>query len=150
MTTQAARAPGKELNKAWFYFLLCFAVFGTMTGVMMVPALLVEIAKDMDVSVAVAGQLATVTFAAWAVSIVAVGPLADSIGRRPLALAGVSMVVVSLVCSAFAPISKRLWPSECWPDWAGSHRATSIGVISDVISPARRPRPSVALPAPSC
>ena len=37
MTTQTARAKGKEMNKALFYFALCFAVFGTMTGVMMVP-----------------------------------------------------------------------------------------------------------------
>ena len=87
MSSQTARAQSKEVNKAWSYFLLCFAVFGTMTGVLMVPALLVEIASDMKVSVAVAGQLATATFAAWAVSIVAVGPLADSIRRRPLALA---------------------------------------------------------------
>ena len=103
MTTNTAQVPGKEVNKAWFYFLLCLAVFGTMTGVMMVPALLVEIATSLDVSVAVAGQLTIATFAAWAVSIVAVGPLADSIGRRPMALAGVFLVVVSLVASAFAP-----------------------------------------------
>ena len=139
MTTQAARAPGKELNKAWFYFLLCFAVFGTMTGVMMVPALLVEIARDMDVSVAVAGQLTTASFAAWAVSIIAVGPLADSIGRRPLALAGVSMVVVSLVCSAFAPNIETLMALRVLAGLGGGAIApTSIGVISDVISPARR------------
>ena len=79
-----------------------------MTGVMMVPALLVEIARDMDVSVAVAGQLTTATFAAWAVSIVAVGPLADSIGRRPLALAGVFLVVVSLLPPPSRLISKHL------------------------------------------
>ena len=139
MTTQAAQARPKVLNKAWFYFLLCFAVFGTMTGVMMVPALLVEIARDMDVSVAVAGQLATATFAAWAASIVAVGPLADSIGRRPLALAGVSCVVVSLVCSAFAPNIETLMGLRILAGLGGGAIApTSIGVISDVISPARR------------
>ena len=98
---QAAQAQGRDINKAWFYFALCLIVFGSMTGVMMVPALLVEIATDLNVSVAVAGQLATATFAAWAVSIVFVGPLADSIGRRPMALGGVVLIVVSLLASGF-------------------------------------------------
>ena len=97
------QAQGKEVNKALFYLALCLIIFGTMTGVMMVPALLVQIAEELEVSVAVAGQLATATFAAWAVSIVAVGPLADSIGRRSLALAGAFLMVASLLATAFAP-----------------------------------------------
>ena len=139
MTTQAARAQGKETNKALFYFALCLIIFGAMTGVMMVPALLVEIALDLDVSVAVAGQLATATFAAWAVSIVAVGPLADSIGRRPLALAGVFLVVASLLASAFVPNIEVLMALRVLVGLGGGAIApTSIGVISDVISQARR------------
>ena len=139
MTTQSLPAQGTEVNKARFYFLLCFAVFGTMTGVMMLPALLVEIATDMDVSVAVAGQLATATFAAWAVSIVAVGPLADSLGRRPLALSGVFLVVVSLLASAFAPNIETLMALRVLAGLGGGAIApTSIGVISDVITPAKR------------
>ena len=139
MTRQTAQAKGGETNKALFYFALCLVIFGTMTGVMMVPALLVEIATDLDVSVAVAGQLATATFAAWAVSIVAVGPLADSIGRRPLALAGVLLVVVSLVASAFAPNIETFMALRVLAGLGGGAIApTSIGVISDVISHARR------------
>ena len=139
MTTQTAQAEGKEMNKALFYFALCLAVFGTMTGVMMVPALLVEIGRDLDVSVTVAGQLTTATFAAWAVSIVAVGPLADSIGRRPLALAGVFLVVVSLLASALAPNIEVLMALRVLAGLGGGAIApTSIGVISDVISQAKR------------
>ncbi len=139
MTRQTAQAKGKETNKALFYFALCLVVFGTMTGVMMVPALLVEIATAFDVSVAVAGQLTTATFAAWAVSIVAVGPLADSIGRRPLALAGVFLVVVSLLASAFAPNIETFMALRVLAGLGGGAIApTSIGVISDVISHARR------------
>ena len=110
-----------------------------MTGVMMVPALLVEIATDLNVSVAVAGQAATATFAAWAVSIVAVGPLADFIGRRPLALAGVMLVGVSLLASAFAPNIEVFMALRVLAGLGGGAIApTSIGVISDVISPAKR------------
>ena len=141
MTTQTAQAQGKEVNKSLFYFALCLIVFGTMTGVMMVPALLVEIAEDLNVSVAVAGQLATATFAAWAVSIVAVGPLADSIGRRPIALAGVLLVVVSLLASAFVPSIEVLMALRVLVGFGGGAIApTSIGVISDVISMSRRAR----------
>ena len=139
MTTQSAQTQGREVNKALFYFGLCLIVFGTMTGVMMVPALLTEIATDLEVSVAVAGQLATATFAAWAVSIVAVGPLADSIGRRPLALAGVFLVVASLLGSAFAQNIETMMALRALAGLGGGAIApTSIAVISDVISQRRR------------
>ena len=70
---------------------------------------------------------------------VAVGPLADSIGRRPMALAGVFLVVVSLVASAFAPNIETLMSLRVLVGLGGGAIApTSIGVISDVISPAKR------------
>lgn len=139
MIRQTAQAEVRETNKALFYTALCLIVFGTMTGVMMVPALLVEIANDLDVSVAVAGQLATATFAAWSVSIVAVGPLADSVGRRPLALAGVLLVVGSLLGSAFAQNIEVMMALRVLAGLGGGAIApTSIGVISDVISPVKR------------
>ena len=133
------QAQGKEVNKALFYLALCLIIFGTMTGVMMVPALLVQIAEEFEVSVAVAGQLATATFAAWAVSIVAVGPLADSIGRRSLALAGAFLMVASLLASAFAPNIEVMMALRVLAGLGGGAiPPTSIGVISDVISQARR------------
>ena len=107
----------------------------------MVPALLVEIATDLDVSVAVAGQLNTATFAALAVSIVAVGPLADSFGRRPVALAGVLLVTVSVVASAFAPNLEVFLALRVLAGLGGGAiPPTSVGVVSDVISPAKRPQ----------
>ena len=51
MTTQAAQQEGKEVNKAWFYFVLSLAILSTQTAIVMVPALLVEIATDLEVSV---------------------------------------------------------------------------------------------------
>ena len=103
------------------------------------PALLVEIATDFEVSVAVAGQLNTATFAALAVSIVAVGPLADSFGRRPVALAGVFLVLVSVIASAFAPNMEVFLALRVVAGLGGGTISpTSVGVVSDVISPARR------------
>ena len=121
--------------------MLSLAILSTQTAILMVPALLVEIATDFDVSVAVAGQLNTATFAALAVSIVAVGPLADSFGRRPVALAGVFMVLVSVVGSAFAPNIEVLMALRVLGGLGGGTiPPTSVGVVSDVISPARRPQ----------
>ena len=141
MTAQTAQAEGKEVNKAWFYFILSLAILTTQTAILMVPALLVEIASDLEVSVAVAGQLNTATFAALAVSIVAVGPLADSFGRRPVALAGVLLVTVSVVASAFAPNLEVFLALRVLAGLGGGTiPPTSVGVVSDVISPARRPQ----------
>ena len=139
MNTQAEQAGVKEVNKAWFYFVLSLAILSTQTAILMVPALLVEIATDLDVSVAVSGQLNTASFAASAVSIVAVGPLADSFGRRPVALAGVLMVLVSVLGSAFAPNMEIFLALRVLGGLgSGTIPPTSVGVVSDVISPARR------------
>ena len=105
----------------------------------MVPALLVEIATDLEVSVAVAGQLNTATFAAWAVSLVFAGPLADSFGRRPVALVGMLLLVGSVLASDFAP-NIEVFPAlrVLAGLGGGTMPPTSFGVVSDVISPERR------------
>ncbi len=90
---------------------------------------------------AVAGQLNTATFATLAVSIVAVGPLADSFGRRPVALAGVFLVLVlvSVIASAFAPNMEVFLALRVVAGLGGGTISpTSVGVVSDVISPAKR------------
>ena len=98
-----------------------------------------EIATDLDVSVAVAGQLATATFAAWAVSLICVGPLSDSFGRRPVALTGLVILSVSVLASAFAPNIEALLALRMLTGLAGGTLPpTAVGVVSDVISPARR------------
>ena len=105
----------------------------------MLPPLFVEIAGELEISVAVAGQLATATFAAWAVSLITAGPLSDSFGRRPVILGGLALLVVSVTASAFAPnlevfLALRVMTGLA----AGALPPTSVGVLSDVISPERR------------
>ncbi len=139
ITTPAAGASARGINKAWFFAVLSFAIFGAQNAVFMLPPILVEIASDLKISVAVAGQLATATFAAWAVSLITAGPLSDSFGRRPVILAGLLMLVVSVIASAFAPnievfLALRVLTGLA----AGMLPPTSVGVLSDVISPERR------------
>ena len=119
--------------------MLSFAIMATQNSVFMLPPLLVEITSDLDVSVAIAGQLATATFAAWAVSLITAGPLSDSFGRRPVILGGLLMLTGSVVGSAFAPnIEVFLVLRVMTGLAAGMLPPTSVGVLSDVISPERR------------
>ena len=126
--------------------MLSLAVFAGQSAVFIVPPLLVEIATDLEVSVAVAGQLATATFAAWAVSLICVGPLSDSFGRRPVALVGLSILFASVLASAFAPNIETLLALRMLTGLAGGTLPpTAVGVVSDVISPARRAQAVTAL-----
>ena len=117
-----------------------------MSAVLIVPPLLVEIGTDLKVSVPVAGQLATATFAAWAASLLCVGPLSDSFGRRPVALAGLAILAVSALASAFAPNIEILLALRALTGLAGGTLPpTAVGVLSDVISPARRAQAITAM-----
>lgn len=127
------------VNKAWFFAVLAFAVFGTQNAVMMVPPLLVEVSTDLEISVAVAGQMATATFGAWAIAVLTVGPLSDSLGRKPVALTGMALVLVSVVASAFAPNIETLLALRFLTGFGGGTLPpNAVGMLSDVISPERR------------
>ena len=119
--------------------MLSLAVFATQNAVFIVPPLLVEIASDLEISVAVAGQLATATFAAWGLSVVSVGPLSDSFGRRPVALAGLMLLFIAVIASAFAPNIEVFLALRVLTGLGGGMLPpNAVGAISDVISPARR------------
>ena len=135
------QARAREVNKPLFLAGLFIGVFGAMNASLMVTALLVEISDDMKISVAVAAQLATATYAAWGVSVFSVGPLSDSLGRRPIALAGLLLIVGSLIGSAFAPNFETLLVLRVLGGLgSGTLPPTFVGAISDVISPERRAR----------
>ena len=78
-------------------------MFLTQSVQLMLAPLLVDISDEFDISVAAAGQLAAATFAAWAISVISVGPISDSFGRRPVAVAGLGLLGISVLASSFAP-----------------------------------------------
>lgn len=126
-------------RKAWFFTVLALAIFATLTAVQIVPPLLVEIASELEISVAVASQLATATFAAWGTSVISVGPLSDSFGRRPVALAGLLVLTVSVLAAAFAPNIEVLLALRILTGLGGGTiPPNSVAVVSDVFSPAKR------------
>ena len=127
------------MNKAWFLAVLGLTVFATISAILIVPPLLVEIATDLQISVAVAGQLATATFAAWAVMGVSGGPLSDSLGRRPVAMVCLAALSVSILAAAFAPNLETLLALRVLTGLSGGAIPPNIvGAVSDVISPAKR------------
>ena len=106
---------------------------------LVLPPLLVPIADHLDVSVAVAGQIATVTFAAWAVSVVLCGPLSDSLGRRPMALLGLFLLAGSTIATAFAPNIEIMLAIRILTGLGGGMvPPNSVAAVSEVISPEKR------------
>ena len=125
---------------------LALTVFATISAILIVPPLLVEIATDLEISVAVAGQLATATFAAWAVTGVSAGPLSDSFGRRPVAIVCLAVLSISMLACAVAPNLETLMALRVLTGLGGGVVPPNIvGSVADVISPARRARAVGAL-----
>ena len=125
---------------------LALTVFATISATLIVPPLLVEIATDLEISVAVAGQLATAAFAGWAVSLLTVAPLSDSFGRRPVAVVGLAVLSISVLACAFAPNLEILLALRVLTGLGGGAIPPNIiGSVSDVISAARRAQAVSAL-----
>ncbi|PKB66598.1 MAG: hypothetical protein BZY81_06805 [SAR202 cluster bacterium Io17-Chloro-G4] len=113
----------------------------TQSANLMLAPLLVALATEFDTSVAVAGQLATATFAAWGISVVAVGPLSDSFGRRPVALIGLTLLAISMLASAFAPNLGTLMALRAVTGLGGGMiPPNSMAAVADSLTPARRSR----------
>ncbi len=146
IATQTAATGDREVNKAWFMAVLGLTVFATISAILIIPPLLVEIATDLDISVAVAGQLATATFAAWAVTGVSAGPLSDSFGRRPVAIVCLAALSISMLACAIAPNLETLLTLRVLTGLGGGVIPPNIvGSVTDVISPARRAQAVSAL-----
>ena len=105
----------------------------------MLAPLLVDIGDEFEVSVAVAGQLGTATFAAWGVSVVFSGPLSDSFGRRPIALAGLSLAMAATTACFFAPNLPVLLLLRVLAGLGGGTVPVNTNAaVADAVSPERR------------
>ena len=111
-----------------------------LVGLMLAP-LLVALSDEFDVSVAAAGQLAAVTFAAWAISVISVGPISDSFGRRPVAVVGLTLLSASVIASSFAPSFSALLGLRVLTGLSGGMiPPNSMAAVADVLTPAKRAR----------
>ena len=127
------------VNKPLLVAIVYVGVFGSQTASLMLPPFLVSIAEQFEISVAIAGQLATATFAAWAASVILSGPLSDSFGRRPVALIGLSLMAGATLACAFSPSIYILLALRAITGLGGGMiPPNSAAILADVISPERR------------
>ena len=109
-------------------------------GLMLAP-LLVDLSDEFDISVAAAGQLAAVTFAAWAISVISVGPISDSFGRRPVAVTGLGLLGISVLASSFASNFGVLIALRVVTGLTGGMiPPNSMAAVADILTPAKRAR----------
>lgn len=87
---------------ATFLALFGGTVFMARVVSLMLGPLLVVLADEFDTSVAVAGQLAAVTFITWGITAPLVGPFSDTYGRRPVLLTGLVILTIGVLGSAAA------------------------------------------------
>ncbi len=86
-------------------FLLLFLALGaflTMSKVLMLGSLLVELADEFHTSVTVTGQLAGATSIAWGITGPLISPIYDSYGRPLVLFTGVMLLGVGFLGSVVA------------------------------------------------
>ena len=139
MTTKIASLPAT--NQARSFAIIAAALFLNNTVALMLGPLLVDIADEFDISVAVAGQLAAATFFSWAIFAPLIGPFSDSFGRRLVALTGLGVMGVCMLAAAFAPNFIVLMFLLMGTGVGGAMiPPNSMAAIIDVVSPERRGR----------
>ncbi len=127
------------MNERRFLYVVALAFFATQSSALMLAPLLVDIGDEFGTSVAVAGQLATATFIAWAISVVSVGPFSDFFGRRPVALTGLILLAVGVLGSAFAPNLPTLMALRVVTGLGGGMiPPNGMAAVADVVPPEKR------------
>lgn len=119
--------------------LLMMAIFGFATCVTMLGPLLVDLGRELDVSLGQAGLLAAAMAVTWAISAPFAGVLSDRFGRRPLivmALLGLGSVTLG---AGLAPNFGVLMVMRTLAGvFGGFGPAVVIAAAGDLFPPARR------------
>src|SRR5215216_4947839 len=83
--------------------LLTLAIFGFATCVTMLGPLLVDLSRELDVSLGQAGLLAAAMAVSWAVAAPFAGVLSDRIGRRPMIVLALGGLGAATLGAGLAP-----------------------------------------------
>jgi len=133
--------PGRRAAGAGTLALVTAAVTGIVTSVTMIGPLLVDIARDLGISVGQAGMLAAAAAVPQALGSPFAGLLSDRLGRRPmivLALGGVGLLGFA---AALAPGFLALAAVRFAAGLLGSMAPTSLmAAVGDLFPPDRRSR----------
>jgi predicted MFS family arabinose efflux permease len=82
---------------------LSLVLFANQSASLILSPILVDVARDFDVSTAAAGQLRAISGAVAAVTALTVGQIAGRTGLKRLLLAGLALLALAAVLSAAAP-----------------------------------------------
>lgn len=83
--------------------LLCVASFSVVFNNLIIAPLLPDISEDLGVRVAVVGLLVTAYAIVGGIAAIFSGPFIDRLGRKPVVVAGMSVLTIATILSAFAP-----------------------------------------------
>ena len=100
MTAVDTRRPRGHATTSAILFL---SLFAAQAGVIAVAPVLADLAHDLDVSTALAGQLRTITGIVAAATALAAGPVIRRVGLGRQLLAGAGLLALGSLGSAFAP-----------------------------------------------
>ncbi len=91
----------REVRRVALTLFLC--LFANQAGILVLSPTLVDVAGDLGVSTALAGQLRTVMGVVAGITALGIGPLASRIGLRSVLLTGLVLLATASVMSAAAP-----------------------------------------------
>jgi YNFM family putative membrane transporter len=116
-------------------------IFGLFTSVSMIGPLLLDIAREFDVSLGQAGLLATVTAVPWALASPFAGVVSDRLGRRPLVVLALGGVGALCLGASMAGSFIVLGLTRFAAGLVGACGPTSLmASVGDLFPPERRAR----------
>lgn len=83
--------------------LLCVASFSVVFNNLIIAPILPDISEDLRVRVSIVGLLVTAYAVVGGIAAVFSGPFIDRLGRKPVVVAGMSVLTVATILSAIAP-----------------------------------------------
>src|SRR4051812_15093423 len=139
MTTTIDNASRRTTAAISGVLFLC--LFAAQAGLIALSPVLAEVARDFDVTTAVAGQLRTVTGIAAGVTALSLGPLARRVGLGGQLLAGSALIAGGSAAGAAAPSLTVLALAQI-PIGAGVAVITTAGAVAAAAwaPPGQRPR----------
>ncbi len=92
-----------SLKAGWPIVLACFlTIFTAYTTAFILGPMLDLMGRELGLSLAVMGQLASITFIPWGVGAPLLAPISDRYGRRPVILIGAMGLSLSSIATSFA------------------------------------------------
>jgi DHA1 family bicyclomycin/chloramphenicol resistance-like MFS transporter len=143
LSHERSTAPQPGLSESGLVVLLAMTMSLTALGIDLLlpafPALRVELGLDPS-STEISGFV-TAYFVGLAVGQLALGPLSDRYGRKPLLTVGVSIYILGAVLSSLAPSLTLLFLARfVWGVGAAGGRVLSLAIVRDRFSGARMAR----------